>query len=136
MQKTHRLVICFCLALAAVGCGDQSGNFFEVSTLLDTPVALDETMVFVDASRNMAFLLDVGEDVPKAESKRVTLPFGPTQAQRRKGKKDEALVLCDGRRSTREAGAEPAVLAAVGANGSVRNYELGTTPFDTLVQSD
>ena len=66
------------------------------------------------------------------------LPYAPSHAERRNGtaNADEALVLCDGRRSSSETEAAPAALAVVQANGKQRSYPLGTTPFDTIVQSD
>jgi hypothetical protein len=136
MHHTLRSLLGASLLCAAVGCGDQQDAFIESSSYFDAPVALDGALVFVDAQRNRALLLDTAAKQPVAEVDRVDLPYGAEHAERRNGAADEALVLCKGRRSSPEADEEPAALVAIAKNGKARTYDLGTTPFDTLVQSD
>lgn len=122
-----------CLALSA--CGEDSGRFEQAIELLEAPVALHDTLMFVDTLGSRAFLLDVSAKRPAARAESVPLPYGPAYAEQRHGKK-QALVLCNGRRSTERTDAEPAALAVVSNEGEVQSYELGTTPFDKLVQSE
>ncbi len=129
------------LQALAIGCGNQAPGFREPVDLLDSPVVLKDTLVFVDAHGNRAFLFNAAAEKPAPDAKQIALPFGPLSAERRNNKDpsdttEEALVLCEGRRSSTTAAAEHAALAAVTRAGVVRSYDLGTTPFDTLVQSD
>ncbi|HEX2677851.1 MAG TPA: hypothetical protein VHM19_14460 [Polyangiales bacterium] len=127
------------LCAAAVGCGEQDAAARQQTTLLTSPVALRDRLVFVDTTGHRAFLFDAAPKEPEARAQQIDLPYGPTSAERRNGTgkdKIEALVLCAGRRSSASEEAEHAALAAVERDGTVRKYDLGATPFDELVQSD
>jgi hypothetical protein len=136
MQVRTSLAFAACLSVLAA-CGGQSAAFTEGIGLVEPPIALDNELVFVDGTHHQAVLLDAASKKSPAPSPKATveLPFGPTAPVRRNGH-DEALVLCVGQRSSLDADAKPAALAALDANGKLRSYDLGTTPFDTLVQSD
>jgi hypothetical protein len=123
------------LALLGTACGGQSDALDEPFELTGTPVALDEQLLMISAKARAGYLLDVTGPRPSGAAKRVELPFGALSVQRR-SQHDEALVVCVGRRDSAEAEAEPAALAVVGSDASVRSYTLGATPFDTLVQSN
>lgn len=135
LARSRRSTAFALMGLALVACGEQSDRFDDAISLLPTPVVLHDTLVFVDTLGHRALLLDASADRPAANAKQVALPYGPTHAEQRHGK-EQALVLCAGLRSTATADAEPAALAVVSRQGEVTSYELGTTPFDTLVQSD
>lgn len=134
----------FALLLAGA-CGGQSDEVHESIELTGNPVALDEQLVLISSNARAGFLLNVAGRLPSAVAKRVELPFGALRAERRREPecvatgdcpaRDEALVICVGRRDSAEAEAEPATLAVIGGDASVRSYTLGATPFDTLVQS-
>jgi hypothetical protein len=135
MQPTKHVALAATL-LALAGCNDQSSGVDQSKNLLD-PVALDSELMFVDTTSHQALLLDGSGKSPSAKPKAVLdLPVGPISATRRLGKHDEALVLCTGERSSAQSDAQPAALSLIDHDGNVRNFDLGTTPFDTLVQSD
>jgi hypothetical protein len=123
------------LLLAA--CGGQSDDLDQPVELTGEPVALDERLLLISGPSRTGYLLDVVSAKPKAAATLVELPYGALRAVRRNGKDhDEALVICAGRRDSAEKRAEPSTLAVIASDGDVRKYELGATPFDTLVQSD
>jgi len=123
------------LAALSCSCGDSAADLREPIDLSGPPVALDEKLVLIAGGSQRAFLLDAAAPQPSARVTEVRLPFGALRAERRQ-KHDEALVICTGRRDSADAKAEPATLAVLEASGARRNYVLGTTPFDKLVQSD
>lgn len=133
MNRTpDRSRLLFALPLLAIGCGDR-GAFYEDEVQLGNPIALDAHLLWVDADANQGYLLDVTGDLGPAAT-RVELPVGATAKQRRRGKHDEILVLCTGRRASAKEDAVPAALVAVQPDGDTREYELGN-PFDRLEQS-
>lgn len=136
MHNILRTLALTCAVTAAVGCGDQSDTIYQGFEFPEGPVALDDTLVFVDTANHQALLLDASAKQPTAEVLRAALPYGAGHAERRNGNHDEALVLCAGRRSTRDAQEEPAALSVISGTGKLRSYELGNTPFDSIVQSD
>ncbi len=137
MQHLTRTILVTSLLLAA--CGDGSTSFNQGMTFPLKPVGLKSSLLFVDTTGHRGFLLDASASKKQAlaaDAKRVELPYGPTGAERRNGDSDEALVLCAGRLSSADAHAESAALTVVTHDAKLRTYDLGTTPFDTLVQSD
>src|SRR4051794_35736730 len=123
------------LLLAA--CGGQSEGLDQPVELTGDPVALDERLLLISGPSRTGYLVDVVSPQPKAAATLVELPYGALRAVRRNGKDhDQALVICAGRRDSAEKRAEPSTLAVIESDGDVRKYELGATPFDTLVQSD
>jgi hypothetical protein len=99
------------------------------------PIVLDDHLVFVDKKQKQAFLLDLSEARPKAETKRYDLPPQANTGLRRNAN-NEALILCAGERESAEGDAEPAALVAINGSAERRVYELGTTAFNMLTQSD
>jgi hypothetical protein len=129
-----RTALCLAL-LCALACEDSSDAPDAVHATL-APIALERHLVFVDGDAERAYVLDVGTPRPAADARRVTLAPGAALAEPRAGEDhDEALVLCSGERGSREVEAEPATLIAIDGAGKSRNYELGTTPFNALTQS-
>jgi hypothetical protein len=116
----------------AVACGGRK-EFYEDAFELDRPIALDAQLLWVDADANEGYLLDVTDDLGPAATT-LALPHGFLSKHRRRGKHDEILVLCEGRRGTAKEDAVPAMLVAVQADGDTRQYELGN-PFQILKQS-
>jgi hypothetical protein len=99
------------------------------------PAAIDDHVVFVEASRHQARILDVSG---KQSAKPLTadLPFQPRQAVRRKNaESSELLVLCAGRVDDGEHEAEPAALAVIDSGGVDRVYTLQSR-FTSMIQSD
>ncbi len=136
MQARTRLAVAGC-ALALLGCGGQSAVLDQPLSLLTPPTAFDHELVFIDTTSHRAILLDGASPSPEPRPKAIAdLPYGPALSVRRNGTHDQLLVLCAGQRSSSVADAEPAALALLDNDGSVRNFELGTTPFDTLIQSE
>jgi hypothetical protein len=131
---THRTSFIGGLLLLAA-CGGQSDGLDRAVELTGQPVALDERLLLISGESRTGYLIDVVSPKPKAAATVVELPYGALRAERRR-EHDEALVICAGRRDSREERAEPSTLAVIESDGDVRNYVLGATPFDTLVQSD
>jgi hypothetical protein len=96
---------------------------------------LDEQVVFVDGDQKQAFLLDLSQSRPKAQTARFELPPHASAAVRRNSH-NEALILCAGQRELEESDAAPASLVVIAADGKKREYKLGTTTFNALTQSD
>jgi hypothetical protein len=125
------------LTVWTLGCGDAATDSASPLQFGADPIALDEQLVFVDATHRTAFLLDVSAAQPKAASQRIALPPNAAVAVRRSGSDhNEALVLCAGLRGTTDRDAEPSALVAIGPDATSHTYELGTTPFNALTQSD
>jgi hypothetical protein len=99
-------------------------------------IVLDEQVVFVDPAQKQAFLLDLSQERPNAETARYELPPQASSAVRRNGDHNDALILCAGEREREQAEAAPAALVVIAGDGESREYELGTTAFNTLTQSD
>jgi hypothetical protein len=119
----------------ALGCGDRDDALTREVTWLETPLALGDRLVLVDRANARAVVVDVGEDPFEPEPVVAELPHDPAFAWNRNGA-DEALVLCMGRRASRNHDAEPAALAVLDGDGEVRSYPLGSSPFDSLTQSE
>jgi hypothetical protein len=150
MRNTSRLSAVLCLCL--FGCGDQTEFVHTGVNASALPIALDTQLVFVDGSNQRAYLLDAAKARPDATAKRVELPAGASLSERRRERlctegnavaadctvvrHDEALILCAGQRGGPEQDAEQAALVAIDGAGKSRTYSLGTTPFNTLEQSD
>jgi hypothetical protein len=115
------------------GCKDSEAP--PIITADAAPIALSRQLVFISAAKRSAYLLDVGAARPSADSRAVALPPGASSAVRRLAH-DSALVLCQGERGSATVDAEPAALVAIENDGKARKYELGTTPFNALTQSD
>lgn len=130
---TRTLAIGFAL-LTICGCDEGPGDE-EPLALTGSPVALDEKLLLISSEGRTAYLLDV-VDASEASATRVRLPTGAQGVERRLGGHDEALVVCSGQRDSADSEAEPASLSVVNGEGSVRTYELGASPFNSLVQSD
>jgi hypothetical protein len=125
----------FIVALLGVACGGQD-DVDQPVVLTGDPVALDSHLLLIAGDARRGFLLDVTSRNPSGAAKQVELPYGAIRAERRLGRgHDEALVICVGRRDSAEARAEPSTLAVIESDGGVRNYALGATPFDKLVQA-
>ena len=60
-----------CCAMSA--CGDDS-IVPEPPSLSGKPILLDEQVVFVDRDQKQAFLLDLSQSQPKAETQHIELP--------------------------------------------------------------
>jgi hypothetical protein len=123
------------LLLLAAGCGQQAAELDQPVSLTGPAVALNERLLLISGPGRRAFLLEALRKQPPTRAQQIELPFGALSAQRRLGDHDEALVICAGRRDSAEAAAEPATLTVIQGDGNRRNYELGDTPFDALVQS-
>lgn len=123
------------VALLAAACGGQDDDLDQPIALTGEPVALESQLLLISSEARRGFLLDVVSRKPSAAAKQVELPYGALRAERRR-EHDEALVICVGRRDSAEARAEPATLAVIESDGAVRNYVLGATPFDQLVQAE
>jgi len=119
--------------LAWAGCKDS--NAPPIIAADAAPIALSRQLVFVSAAQRSAYLLDVGGSRPSDDPRAVALPPGALSAVRRLAH-DSALVLCEGERGSATVDAEPAALVAIENDGKARKYELGTTPFNALTQSD
>jgi len=125
----------YALLASAYACSsDPAPRAFDVSQS-QTPVVLDDSLAFLDASNRTAYLLDLRGSRPKAETQRVALPKAPLQIVRRQ-QHNEALVLCAGERGSDTDEAARAMLVALSAEGDTREYDLGTTPFDAITQAD
>jgi hypothetical protein len=98
-------------------------------------IALDDQLVFVDGMQKEAFLLDLSQARPKAETTRFELPPQASSNTRRNAH-NEALILCAGEREGEQTEAAEAALVVIAGDGARRNYALGTTAFNTLTQSD
>jgi hypothetical protein len=122
------------LGCAITACGDDGGEVLPPK-LSQPPIVLDEQVVFVDGDQTQAFLLDLSQSRPKAQTERFELPPRASAAVRR-NLHNEALILCAGERELEESDAAPASLVVIAADGVKREYELGTTSFNTLTQSD
>jgi hypothetical protein len=133
MRNPSRFVAVLCLG--ALACGDQSNDATTAVHTDSLPIALDEQLLFVEGPTERAHLLDVQMPKPAAATTRVVLPAGAAVSQRRTAH-DEGLILCAGQRGSTTVEAESAALVAVDAAGDSRTYTLGTTPFNTLTQSD
>lgn len=131
MNKWRSALVVFALVSA---CGDDVPSVGPVS-LSGDPVALDQELLFVDATHERAYLLDVSAAKPKAESKRIILPPSAAVSQRRQGSHDEALILCSGQRGDESVDAADSALVKISNQGQLVNYDLGTTPFNRLTQS-
>jgi len=131
----HILFSLCVLGLCGVACDSDEPTVPTLVPSLDAPVLLDDQLLFVDGPQRTAALLDVSAERPEAKSLRVPLPANASLAQRRNGH-DEALVLCAGERGDKDTDPEPATLVAIDDRGRARNYELGTTPFNALAQSE
>jgi hypothetical protein len=129
-RKVFALVL-----LLTAACGDQSDDVDQAVDVTGDPVALERQLLLIASNARRGFLLDVVNQKPSAATTQVELPVGALRAERRRAH-DEGLVICAGRRDSAEERAAPATLTAIESSGKVRNYELGATPFDTLVQSD
>jgi hypothetical protein len=123
------------LSLTALACGDQADAARAAVHTDGLPIALDQQLLFVEGANERAHLLDVQQPKPAAQTTQVKLPAGATFSQRR-AKHDEGLILCAGLRGSATVEAEAAALVAIDAAGKSRTYTLGTTPFNTLTQSD
>lgn len=127
--------LCLIAVLCALGCGGRDDDLEHRIEWLDAKLALEDRLLLIDKASPRAFLIDVGE-VPLSDDPLIAkLPHDPRFAWKRNGH-EEALVLCMGRRASTTQDAEPASLAVVESGGSVRTYELGANPFDSLSQSE
>lgn len=127
---------CLLLPLWTGGC-DSRGNRFEAKLdLLGPPVALDRQLVFVDRGLHRALMLDVSGEHPGRKHSSVSLPYGPTAAERRSGDADEVLVLSSGRAETTKKDAINAALTRLSSGGKTTEYDLTKNPFDRMEQSD
>ena len=133
-MKALRLLSCV-LVLASFACGDDAPPEILIKPSLNAPVLLDDQLVFVDGPQHTAALLDVSAAKPSAKTRRVDIPPGAVQALRR-NTADEALILCAGERGDADTDPAPATLVALTDEGKTRKYELGTTPFNAMAQSD
>lgn len=133
MRRAMLWAAVYTCGLAA--CGDEGDRFREPVGSTGTPVALGEQLVFVRQQDHSA--LYVGPDAfDDGRVERVELPVGPTQPVLRLGDgAPEALVLCAGRRGSREEAPVPATLAVLDAEGNQRRYTLGN-PFHDIRQSE
>jgi hypothetical protein len=120
------------LVLLTAACGEREGDFDQSLALRPEAIGIGHSLVMVTQSSNKAFVLDLEElgALPKV----LELASNPALLERRNDA-DEALVLCKGQRGTTEEDAEPSVLTAITADGSQREYTLGT-PFDAIEQSE
>jgi hypothetical protein len=131
-MRTLHCVLCSILVIAA--CGDDDVPNVPPSPT-QPPIVLDDQVVFVDGTQKQAFVLDLSAAQPKAASKRLTLPPQASAAVRR-NEHNEALVLCAGEREEETSDAAPASLVVIAGTGEQRTYELGSTAFNALTQSD
>jgi hypothetical protein len=122
------------IALALAACSSNTSIPTDVQ-VTGTPLALDSDLLFVAGDNQLAYLLDVSGGEPKSNAQRIPLPPAASMWQRR-SQHDEALVLCSGRRADAEREAAPATLVRIAHGGEHVEYELGTTPFNTLAQSE
>jgi hypothetical protein len=129
-----RALHCFLCSILIAACGDGPVPVTPPSSS-QPPIVLDEQVVFVDGKQKQAFVLDLSESKPKAESKRLTLPPQATAAVRR-NEHNEALILCQGEREDEASEAAPASLVVITGAGAQRTYDLGSTAFNALTQSD
>jgi hypothetical protein len=123
------------LSLVLASCADSDYPSVGLPLRSQPVVVLDEHAVFVDPPQKRAYLLDLSQDRPKAETERIELPPAASATARRNGHND-ALILCSGERENEQADAAEAALIVVGSDGRRREYELGTTAFNALAQSD
>lgn len=133
-MRSIQRVLWLALSCAIAACGDDAIEVVPPD-LSEPPIVLDEQVVFVDGKHEQAFLLDLSESRPKAQTQRFELPPGASAAVRRNGH-NEALILCAGEREREDADAAPASLVVIAADGDKRAYELGSTTFNNLTQSD
>jgi hypothetical protein len=133
---TQRNAIWMLAMLLGSACGGRTSELDQPIELSAEPVALDEQLLLIAGESRRGFLLEVAGKKPATTAKQFELPYGASHAERRRGDHDEALIVCSGRRDSAEAPAEPSTLALIANDGRVKSYALGTTPFDTIVQSD
>jgi hypothetical protein len=133
MRNTSRLGALLCVC--ALACGDQSDAARAAIHTDSLPIALDNQLLFVEGASERAHLLNVEQPKPAAQTTQVKLPAGATVSQRRIAH-DEGLILCAGLRGSTMVEAQAAALVAIDNAGKSRTYTLGTTPFNTLTQSD
>lgn len=122
------------LSLVPACSSDPAPGEIDISQS-SAPVVLDDQLLFLDALHRTAYLLDLSQPRPKAETQPIELPKSPGSMVRRK-QHNEALVLCAGERGGFSDDASKAMLVAISANGDTREYDLGTTPFDAITQSE
>ncbi|HET8937620.1 MAG TPA: hypothetical protein VFN67_29455 [Polyangiales bacterium] len=133
-MRTIHLSMVLSLCCALVACDDES----PVAPLGTPrqPIVLDEQVVFVDPELKQAFLLDLEASRPKAETVSYNLPPQANVGAARLGDHNEALILCSGERESVDTEAAQAALVVIAGDGKRREYELGTTAFNTLTQSE
>lgn len=134
MRSLHPLFV-LAISCALLACDDDEGPVAPLTTPRQT-IVLDEQVVFVDGEQKQAFMLDLAAERPKAETVRYSLPPQATASEPRKGEHNEALILCSGERESVTTEAAQAALVVIAGDGERREYELGTTAFNTLTQSD
>jgi hypothetical protein len=135
-NKLSIVAICalaICTLGSNAGCGGRQEDL-EKPLSLDTPLALKGTLVFLDHDNDRAFLLDVTQKPLESAAQVVELPHDPVLLVRRNAA-DEALVLSLGQRASSTEDDEPAELAALRDDGTLRRYKLGNS-FDKLSQSE
>jgi hypothetical protein len=118
----------------ALGCGGREEELERPREWLEQPLALGDALVLIETVNPRAFVLDVSAEPFEQQPIVAELPHDPRSAWKRNGT-NEALVLCMGRRASVEQDSEPAALAVLASDGTVRSYPLGTSPFDSLSQS-
>jgi DNA-binding beta-propeller fold protein YncE len=133
MRTWNRLVWTLCFSCALLCCDDPSTPELP-SSQSSTPVVLDEQLVFVEAGQRLAYLLDLSQPRPRPETTRFQLPPAPGLSARR-NEHNEALILCAGERGSTTSDAVEGALVVLSGDGKVREYGLGTAPFDTFEQS-
>lgn len=118
--------------LTLTSCRDRAKEF-ELAMGALPPVALDSTLVFVDSSVQVAYVLDVMH--PELAPRQVALGAGASTVARRNGH-DDALVLCRGERGGVGVAPEASSLTVVrgAALEAPRTYELGS-PFNAIAQT-
>jgi hypothetical protein len=124
------------IALCLVGCGDTDEVFDVCIEQMGTPVALNDSLLFVDGCREEALLLDVSGSTPSADVLRSKITANPLVAVGRGVDGDGAIILAAGDVGDASRESTDAALVIVSEAGEVQTYSLGGSPFDVMSMVD
>lgn len=132
-QGKLSLILLGSLLWLSAGCGRTKDP--DSLNLMD-PVALDKYIVYIDKTRDDAYLLDVLSKKSAPGVKTIELPRAPSLLERRKSSAvEELLVLCRGQEEEVGKPSQSAQLAVLDSQGVNRKYPLKSR-FNALIQSE